>query len=485
MSDASQQDIDGIFNALRTALDDTKREEIVSEIGKTPLESSDVESLRPIEDLGDIQAQFRPFESGLYDDLVQPNHDLTDDKYNIVAYDALLSRGIDYLTRALSIRDDGIEYSLRYMNDFLERIEGYNAIKASNIELAEKGPFQLTIEAEEAMGSLASSPETDTNLNNLEKLTQQRNLAEANRALKRAESLKRQFEEAKKRLAERYSIALARNLQAQSSGGALNYVERISSLRDAYAENIREAYSLLRAAHNGLKLVYPGLFRSGSSAPKYDVFPEFVQPVRNLEIGYSDDLLEWARHVSHSLNRYYGRAQEVVVLWPVAHDAFSENSKQYTNLEALKKGETIKFNIDEDGFEPVKEGLSGLSDLQVQSVDVLWVGYEGHLSTAGRRNLELTNTVRSGWVRPPIFTTDQGPVAAPTHYFSDAAAINTSLETPVLEQSIRNCSFVGDWQLKLGPINYDPYNGGEPNSLARPVAIFLKAVLRGIPIRNS
>lgn len=235
-------------------------------------------------------------------------------------YENLLESSIDAISTALSLRDDGMELSQRYLTEHSQRLADKELLKLSRARWSEGGSGSLDIEAEEAfLAGLkdavnATENEDQTGLVGIEraKLFAQISQAELRLAAKRAEKTSsiRSFD-----ILEAVNTLLLE--RSSTDGGALNYRQRRDLLKASFDQLVVEAYWRLKSVERGISVSYPQLrWQDGRSPePIANLNTRFLQkfPEPQKGVGYVDKLLRWARHTAYVLQRIRKLEQTIVV----------------------------------------------------------------------------------------------------------------------------------------------------------------------------
>lgn len=429
-----------------------------------------IAQLLPSDDLDQLAVLLPPLESGLSDHINNNANNLNTNSYNLWAYDRLIERGVDYLGRALVNRDDAMEFSLRYLNDLWGRYNVFLELREDDAELGPDGSLVKSIAADTVLANeLAAGGDLDPV--DGERANILRMKADAQH-LKDLIPLKTQrLEHARKRLAGRFRIAKSQNEQAAMSGGALKFKERIERLRKAFKENMLEAYWLLRAADEGLTVVFEhiGQTREESGYERFRPFPE-VQG--DTEIGYADKLLEWARHASFLIDRDLHRSSEVRLLFYVAGQTVRKEQ-----LDALNAGGLVKFEIPKARF-------GAFTELRAVSARVFWLDDQPQdIDPSSGVHYHEKSMAFSGVLQAPTIEVNGKRHRPPELRFTDAVSLSADYEPAHLDQAMRNCRPYGTWELQFDP---EPnYSGLQAPRVSESNMeyVFVEIIARGVHTR--
>ncbi|WP_146348516.1 hypothetical protein [Falsiphaeobacter marinintestinus] len=408
---------------------------------------------------------------------------------NLLAYDELLHSGVDYLVRALAIRDDAMELSLRMFNDVLDRwIAAYEFVN-SNAELAPDGPVEQQVKADlDFAKKMIDAAELFKNEGEKRKA-----IAEAERVSVLAATKRNSIEKSRKILKTRFDVALARNSQAEIPGSALNIGERISTLRASLKENLREAYRFLFLANEGLKIVYPKMFDQDGNEINFSMFPSLTDPQEGDEgTGYADKLLGWARQVSAAVDREQSGRIELRSIFAVAQtDSPNLLSEE---LKALNDGEIVRFSTVRDKSGELIEVFGGLRDVMLVSAKVFWWDTSIPPGSVSGSELsiavhQLNNVMHGGRLTPPKMNHVDIDESRFSNDFMDAMSIYSPMrEYDSTRQAFRNCNPEGEWSLKFNKqTNYPPtdFGGSHLTDYSLKMdAVFVEFVVTGIPVSH-
>jgi len=236
-------------------------------------------------------------------------------------------------------------------------------------------------------------------------------------------------------------------LQAQSSGGPLNYSEQISPIERQFSFDFREVLARLIAARRGLKELY-------------DYEPPFPQEGT---AGYFDDVTFWVRTGQTRIAQFSQLDQNYVLAISVKELAKSQGessrSSQWT------------FDVSEELFE-------GQAHVRLRGVGMAVVGEKGGEKTlglwSGRLSVPPTATVRlmSG------ATKELDQKSFPACYFGRVADRSSPREPEIAGvNTLRNASPIGkQWKLTLSPKSSE----GTATASLHDVELYLHLAVRGL-----
>lgn len=386
----------------------------------------------------------RPFEEGLKKQLLDAATPTT--AYNRFDCQWLLDTGLEFLTRAISLRDDGRELSLRATTDLLERWRVGKELEITKLNIEHLESEALGHEDQfEALGRIevGLSPHVKANPKKQEDVLFNKELYElqARRSAARwAADLLRSRAETQK-----LSLELVKTMQdtlrnrSGETGHALNYKERIEAIKLAFLQNITEGYSRLRAAAEGVTVVY-GAAAAGPGTPPLPIkiFPD-LQSSKEVEIGYADRLMDWVRDTLFVLERLHAYAHEYRLLVSLK------------TMQARNKGVFQPVAGGKYGFTLSKADLGNMSYLRVSQLRV-------HVVPRQFNNTdEVSYRVRYASYSGRLSLPSQGALGSismevlslPEFRFGDAEGYAERSGPHLQSASYRNANPVGDWTLSL------------------------------------
>jgi hypothetical protein len=394
---------------------------------------------------GDLDSvpDVRPFEEELKKHLMANYVKAT--AYNRFDYHFLLDSGLEFLTRAVSLRDDGKELGLRAMNDLLERWKS-----KKEFDLAQLNIQQIESEASgqrqyaEALSKIIEGmvPLIKPKPKNVEeagfaKEYYELQAKQAN-AIQSSDLLKERSEAAK--LSLEITALLNQTLEDRISekGHALNYGERIAAAKQAFLQNVTEAFFRLLAASEGLTVIFPPNPGDANSELEITKFPN---PLREdlAEIGFVDRLLNWTRRTLFALERI---------------DSFSHEYRFVLSMSVMKdrgKG-TFVPAAGKYGFTLAKADIGGLNFPRLVSLDVHVVP-----RTLTANSLAEYRTKRGGYAGR-VSLPQQGAVGGevlqlPDFKFGDAEDFADARNKSLQSSSYRYANPLGEWSITMPSIN--------------------------------
>lgn len=377
------------------------------------------------------------FEVGLKAHLLK--NQIRSSVYNRFDTSMLLESGIEFLSRALTLRDDGQQLSLRGVNDLLERWKADADLQVSRLNL-EVGESEIRAQAtySEALGQIITDlmPHIKVSPKKMEDV---RLSMDYNELLARKANIdySKDIAASRQKIAkvsldniEILNDALAkRNTQP---GHALNYKERIDATKKSFMQNITEAYSRLMAASEGLSVLYPN-----SNDPLNELnikkFPNIVKEELN-EISFADALLSWARETLFIVERITSFSHEYRLL-------LSMKTLGPPKVESTVNSGRYKIIIQ-------KEDFFNLTNLRIMHVAVHIAPRK--FTSTDEADIRIKNANYSGNIRLP----NQGMIGSealllPTFYFGDARTYGESQGPSLDSSAFRNASPLGEWNITI------------------------------------
>jgi hypothetical protein len=385
----------------------------------------------------------RPFEEDLKKHLVANYVKTT--VYNRFDYHFLLDSGLEFLTRAVSLRDDGKELGLRAMNDLLERWKS-----KKEFDLAELNIQQIESEASgqrqyaDALGKIIEGmmPLIKQKPKNIEDASFAKDYYELQakqaNAIQSSDSLKERGDAA--RLSLEITALLNQTLEDRISekGHALNYGERIAAAKQAFLQNVTEAFSRLLAASEGLTVIFPPNPGDANSELEITKFPNLLREDL-AEIGFVDRLLNWTRRTLFALERI---------------DSFSHEYRFVLSMSVMKdrgKG-TFVPAAGKYSFTLAKADIGGLNFPRLVNLAV-------HVMP---RTLTANNAAeyrtKRGSYPGRVTLPQQGSVAGevlqpPDFRFGDAEEFADSQSRSLQSSSYRYANPLGEWSVSMPSLN--------------------------------
>jgi hypothetical protein len=398
-----------------------------------------------------------PFETDLANALNQASPPGGD--FQRLRYEFLLDSGIQYLVRAIALRDDGQELALRAVNDFLSRWKSQRDLEIAAGDLT-SGAFSKELEALE--GQLRSLEDTKKHEHSSDDA-----LFELHKGLLEAEIVRvKGMVEAKKLQAEqnRLSLRVVYILNAIISqrntqhGHALNHIERIAVAKSAFRQNFLEAHSRLKAVASVLPLIFASTQTPDAEAI---VFPRFPTVSAFNEVGFVDTLLAWAREVVARLDRItrFDTDYRIVI---------SKLEYEFTTKQKSGTAYTFKPTLTAEHF-------PGLSDLRVRNVRV---------STVPATPTDNANTDQfrkyHGVRRSTVTLPDQRrfgneTISVPKLTIGDSSTYSAS-GTQSDISSVLNATPLGTWDISIG----EREHGNDTATPEPPYDIWLEITVRGL-----
>lgn len=413
-----------------------------------------------------------PFESGLKELLERKIGNVQTNNFNRLEFDFLLESALDLLGQSISLKDDGMELTIRYLHQLSDLERARSEIIISQNDIQSDSDYSGFYQVE-----LRSSVEKLKYLKNVLKEHQEKfeKLGDVQRKSVLGLSLSLDLERVKSQIheitfdieaKEKRILSLKKQLDVRknwntllldlshTTGVASNFKERIDAFRDSFRSNIAESYVRLLASYEGILHVYPDLKATDSAASRDHFIHEVPQLSSNefSEVGFTDTLLEWARDTVFCLERYKKLETE--------YRRVISLSDLKVSMDQINRGEIANFEVPKSLFPRLRNAkLIGFRFYGV------WDGIDPEKDTFFER---INGTAEySGIVRlpPSVLTTidkreeslieSDIPVGDIGLYRGREGAIR-------LQQPYRNINPYGNWRIK---ISEKPNQEESPNKI--------------------
>jgi hypothetical protein len=416
------------------------------------------ESYTPDEDTLPI---VQPFEEGLRKYLEK--NQIEPSIYNRFEYAGLLNSGLEFLTRALALRDDGQELSLRAFNSSLERWRAGKDIQLAQMHIDDaNGDIYAQDSLAEALGKIEQllmphiRPESKhIEMEDLRLLMDYNELqARHASAISSRDALRAKQLTAQNGLQTMQILNEALQKRNEMPGHAMNFGERISTTKGAFLQNMTEAYSRLLAASEGLSVVFLGAANEPNSSLRISPFPQIVS--NDLpEVGYVDTLMQWTRGTLFTLERINGFSHEYRVLLSMTalskqasakvfaasgHYTFTLNREDLSDLSNLRILHLAVHVMPPTTFSPVNEQTKYRAQ---------------HSSYSGSVSLPQQRAVNGSGVVPSL----------PRYYFGDATVYGEDPGKRLSSVAFRNAYPLGEWNITISNQSHSDIVANAPDDV--------------------
>lgn len=368
--------------------------------------------------------------------------------YNRFEYSGLLNTGLEYLTRAMALRDDGQELSLRAFNSSLERWKTEQEIELAQNQIDDAGGEYY---AQEALAKAMSNIEGDMmrfvrpidKHTELDQVRFQKEYQEIQArhagAVSAMDAVSAKQLTAQKRLQTMQVLNAALKKRDEMPGHAMNFRERIANTKLAFLQNMTEAYSCLLAAYEGISVVLPTMNDASDAALRLAPFPNLLSKDLN-EIGYVDVLMRWARATLFALDRV---------------QAFTHEYRMLLSMTALGKQPSAKLSAANGRFifNLNKEELPEFNNPRILHLAVHVMPSPPKLSDLKEPDrFRAQHGSYSGTVRLPQQNAVPGSgtvPALPRYYFGDATVYGEDTGKHLSSVAFRNANPIGEWVITI------------------------------------
>lgn len=390
----------------------------------------------------DVLPDIIPFETDLKSHLLA--NQVRSSAYNRFDYAMLLDSGLEFLSRALSLRDDGQELSLRAVNDLLERWSADKDLELARLnfdnaesDIAAQGAYAESLRKIEAtlMPHIKpSSGKMDDVRLMMDYAELQARRANVQSAMESLQLRQKSAGLALQRMELMNDALIKRNSEP---GHALNYKQRIAVTKQAFLQNITEAYSRLLAASEGVSVIFPAVPSDPYNELTVPRFPNIVKGNIS-EIGFVDKLMSWARETLFTVERINSYSHEYRVL--LSLKALADQKAGNKAVAVPGTGHYTLWLKQQD--------LPGLANLRILHADLHVVPRK--IPLTDEADYRIKHATYSGNITLP----EQGAVGAevltlPRFYFGDASVYGDEPSKALSSAAFRNANPLGEWNIVI------------------------------------
>jgi hypothetical protein len=307
---------------------------------------------------------FEPIEYGLFDFLKDEPEEAP---FNLLQYELLFSSGLEFLARALAIRDDALEMQYRASNELVSMYRTGFSLLAKQKMLEESGSRALEVEVSEENAKRAQELATF-----LEQVKEQ--LPQDSQVIAYLDSeieksrldgefhhstlnvLKSENNSMREELEFERSIFHTLNQRRIERGNALNLTDRIQTLRESFYETMNEAYKRLKAGHASAQQIFSDSEeqQGASFEALFDVFPDLLKGEIGDEVGYADRLFAWAKKSVSDIDRITSFDTELTLEVSLRNESNADVGNEFN----------------EGKFELTKDNFRGFQNLRLISMNI-------------------------------------------------------------------------------------------------------------------
>lgn len=387
-------------------------------VSQTPTED-DISKLVKLKDFSGSK-NFEPVDKGLDKLLADIAKESPDKYYNPLEVESLLQKAGFHLNLCLDRLDETQRLEdLHVRRTFeLEQLENRLALDKKEIELVESEFEELISQAIMSQTELQENP-TGRIKGNQESVIKVRDF----------EKMSRDFDRVRLKVAQNFADKI--KAKSKLEGNALNYAERYKNLKSLFQIDVKEAFKVMKAAEEGLKIVY-GIY---TPLPK-------LKPS-----GYVFELYSWLKQIANEVEQIVRSDIEFTMSISMFYGLNTFNTeRRWLNSDADYKN---ALNAGRFKFDLKSEDFPGMTKVRLRGVNLRVRANDPKFSNPG---------ISDAWnliLKLPIqkFATDPNKsIEIPDLRIDAYTMVNKSEKTSSFDfhtNGLTNASPFGDWEIQI------------------------------------